>query len=58
LSALRTSALTATSINSNAETFEQTVYINAEFKDATDRTEIEAALDSLINRAAQYANRS
>lgn len=40
-----------------AQTLEQTVEIRAEFPNATDHSEIEQAFDSLINRAAQYANR-
>ena len=40
-----------------AQTLEQTVEIRAEFPNATNHSEIEQAFDSLINRAAQYANR-
>ena len=35
----------------------QNIVINAEFPDATDRLEIQAAFDNLLNRASQYANR-
>lgn len=37
--------------------FEQTVHITAEFPSATNRGEIEAAFETLINQASQYANR-
>ena len=35
----------------------QNITINAEFPDATDRNEIQAAFDNLFNRASQFANR-
>ena len=36
---------------------EQMVTIHAEFPNANNRAEIEAAFDNLVNRAAQYAHR-
>lgn len=42
---------------SNASTLQQEVMIKAEFPNATNHTEIEQAFDTLINKAAQYANR-
>jgi hypothetical protein len=36
---------------------EQTVHIEANFPDATDRNEIAEALNTLVNRASQYVNR-
>ncbi len=48
----------ASSIKDNTQTIEQTVHITAEFPEATDRNEIEAAFDNLINMASQYAFRS
>jgi hypothetical protein len=36
---------------------EQIVQIQAEFPNVTNRSEIEEAFDTLINRASQYANR-
>jgi hypothetical protein len=36
---------------------QQDVVIHAEFPNVTQRTEIEAAFDTLINRASQFANR-
>ena len=35
----------------------QNITINAEFPDATDRNEIQAAFENLFNRASQFANR-
>lgn len=40
-----------------AQTLEQQVSISASFPNATNHSEIEEAFNSLINRAAQYANR-
>ena len=40
-----------------AQTLEQQVSIKASFPNATNHSEIEQAFDTLINRAAQYANR-
>ena len=39
------------------QTLQQEVTIHAEFPNATQRTEIEAAFDTLLNRASQFANR-
>ena len=50
-------SLRAAGISTNSETLEQNVTITAEFPNATDHNEIEQAFDSLINRAAQFANR-
>lgn len=50
--------LTSVSTSSNKETLQQEVVIHAEFPNATNHSEIEEAFDSLINRAAQYANRN
>ena len=49
--------LRAAGVSTNNETLEQNVTITAEFPNATDHNEIEQAFDSLINRAAQFANR-
>lgn len=37
--------------------FDQNVHITAEFPNATDRTEIQAAFSELLNRASQYINK-
>ena len=50
-------SLRAAGISTNNETLEQNVTITAEFPNATDHNEIEQAFDSLITRAAQFANR-
>ena len=42
---------------SATQTLQQEVTIHAEFPNATQRTEIEAAFDTLLNRASQFANR-
>lgn len=42
----------------NAQTLQQDVTIHAEFPNVTNHNEIEQAFDTLINRAAQYTNRS
>ena len=48
-------------MNANAiiptQAIEQNVVINADFPNATNREEIAAAFDNLLNRASQYANR-
>ena len=49
--------LRAAGVSTNNETLEQKVTITAEFPNATNHSEIEQAFDSLINRAAQFANR-
>ena len=41
----------------SSEGMSQNIIINAEFPDAVDRVEIQAAFDNLLNRASQYANR-
>ena len=43
--------------NTTTSTLQQEVTIHAEFPNATQRTEIEAAFDTLLNRASQFANR-
>ena len=43
--------------NSNQSKIEQSVHIEANFPNATDRGEIEEAFNNLINTASQYANR-
>ena len=50
-------ALVASGISSSESTLNQNVEIHAEFPNATNRGEIEAAFDNLINRASQYTNR-
>ena len=48
----------ANSIQTNQnQTIEQKIQIQAEFPDATNQLEIEAAFNNLINSASQYANR-
>lgn len=51
------SQITAASVPPMTQTLEQEVTIHAEFPNATQRTEIEAAFDTLLNRASQFANR-
>lgn len=51
------SMMSATSIAPTTQTLQQEVTIHAEFPNATQRTEIEAAFDTLLNRASQFANR-
>ena len=43
--------------NSASNAMNQNVTITAEFPNATNRNEIEAAFDNLINRASQFAGR-
>ena len=50
-------AASAQTLSPFAHTLQQDVTIHAEFPNATNRTEIEEAFDSLLNRASQYANR-
>ena len=50
-------SLTAATITSTGDTLQQEVTIHAEFPHATNRDEIEAAFETLVNRAAQYSNR-
>ena len=49
--------ISSSTVSPFAQTLEQEVTIHAEFPNATNRTEIEEAFDSLLNRASQYANR-
>ena len=51
------SALSSASVGTAAQVIEQEVTIHAEFPNAQERSEIEAAFDSLLNRASQFANR-
>lgn len=53
LAALVSTTMTPTTI----QTLQQEVTIHAEFPNARERTEIEAAFDTLLNRASQFANR-
>ena len=50
-------ALVASAIKETDNTLQQQVSISADFPNVSDRNEIEAAFNSLINTAAQYANR-
>ena len=50
-------AITAVSASPTTQTLQQEVTIHAEFPNARERTEIEAAFDTLLNRASQFANR-
>ena len=50
--------LRAAQVQENSSRLEQEVTIHAEFPNATNRSEIEAAFDTLINRSAQYSNRN
>ena len=51
------SAITGFAGNGGGNALEQMVTIHAEFPNANNRAEIEAAFDNLVNRAAQYAHR-
>ena len=51
------SMISSTSVVPATQTLQQEVTIHAEFPNATQRTEIEAAFDTLLNRASQFANR-
>lgn len=51
------SNISAASVGSSKSTLAQEVKIHAEFPNAVNHNEIEQAFDTLINRAAQYANR-
>ena len=51
------SAMYSITAPSTTQTLQQDVTIHAEFPNATNRSEIEEAFDSLLNRAAQFANR-
>ena len=41
-------------LNSAGQTVQQSIVINAEFPNATDRNEIQEAFNSLMNRTSQY----
>ena len=56
--AARMTNISAARISGDREALQQEVTIHAEFPNATDSSQIEAALNSLVNRAAQYANRN
>lgn len=43
--------------DSNEQTLQQDVHITAEFPNVTNHTEIEEAMENLINHASQYVNR-
>lgn len=49
--------ISSTYATNGGQTIEQEVTIHAEFPNATDHTEIEEAFNTLINQAAQFANR-
>ena len=51
------SMMSAASVTPTSQSLQQEVTIHAEFPNATQRTEIEAAFDTLLNRASQFANR-
>lgn len=51
------SAMFAGQVSMGNQALEQDVHITAEFPNATDRNEILAAFDNVINLASQYANR-
>ena len=51
------SMISSASVDPATQTLQQEVTIHAEFPNATQRTEIEAAFDTLLNRASQFANR-
>ena len=51
------SMMAAAPVAPMTQTLQQEVTIHAEFPNATQRTEIEAAFATLLNRASQFANR-
>lgn len=53
----QSTAATLGSISNYQDAFEQTVTIHAEFPDAIYASEIETALNNLVNSASQFANR-
>ena len=55
--ALAQYAQAVAAVDSATQTLQQEVTIHAEFPNATQRGEIEAAFDTLLNRASQFANR-
>ena len=50
-------AVQLTALGETQQALQQDIVIHAEFPNARERTEIEAAFDSLLNRASQFANR-
>jgi hypothetical protein len=50
-------ALSSATVGTTSQVLEQEVTIHAEFPNATERSEIEAAFDTLLTRASQFANR-
>ena len=52
------SANTGGNLSANADTLEQTVHIDAQFPNVTNSSEIEDALNNLVNRAAQHITRN
>ena len=55
---LFTPSIEFTNLNQKQDKLEQSVTIKAEFPNVTEHNEIEMAIDNLINRASQYANRT
>lgn len=55
---LLTPTIEFTNLNQKQDKLEQSVTIKAEFPNVTEHNEIEMAIDNLINRASQYANRT
>lgn len=51
------SLVASANVSMHPQTVQQDVVIHAEFPNATNHSEIEAAFDNLINRASQFANR-
>lgn len=51
------SAIKSVTAIPTTQNLEQSVSIQAEFPNATEKSEIEAAFESLLNRASQFANR-
>ena len=51
------SAIKSATAIPTTQNLEQSVSIQAEFPNATEKSEIEAAFESLLNRASQFANR-
>ena len=49
--------ISSPAFGSTGSTLDQNVHIDATFPNVTDHNEIEQALSSLVNRAAQFANR-
>jgi hypothetical protein len=55
--ALNRSIMSLPTISSTGDTLQQEITIHADFPNATNHSEIEEALQSLVNKASQYANR-